>query len=291
MGLSDSFGISRSGVLGRGHYLHELFFVIYKAMKETCRVCGNLVEALPFSAMTRGTLINYFECKNCSYVQTQYPTWLEEAYAEPINPSDTGIMVRNIHNVELVISTLALLGVRRGQVVDCAGGYGLLVRMLRDKGINAFWSDQYASNLLCRGFEYQGGHADLVTAFEAFEHFVNPVSEVERLAKIAPNILLTTSLIQSPAPSPDQWWYYGLEHGQHIGFFRVKTLAYLARSLGLHLVSDHSTVHLLSKKPVSIGRWRLIRRIAQANLSILTKGMQSKTWDDHFKVAQQQLGN
>jgi len=260
-------------------------------MKETCRVCGHPAEALPFSAMTRGALVNYFECRNCSYVQTQYPTWLDEAYAEPINPSDTGIMVRNVHNVELVISTLVLLGARRGRVVDCAGGYGLLVRMLRDKGINAFWSDQYASNLLSRGFEYQGGHADLVTAFEAFEHFVNPASEVERLAKISPNILLTTDIIASPAPLPDQWWYYGLEHGQHIGFFRVRTLEWLARSLGLHLISDHNSVHLLSKQPVSMKRWRLIRRIAKANLSILTKGLQSKTWDDHFKVAQQQLSD
>lgn len=200
-------------------------------------------------------------------------------------------MVRNIYNVEQVISTLLLLGARRGRVVDCAGGYGLLVRMLRDKGINAFWSDQYASNLLSRGFEYQGGHADLVTAFEAFEYLVNPASEVERPAKISPNIFLTTNIIPSLAPLPDQWWYYGLECGQHIGFFRVRTLEWLARSLGLHLVSDHNSVHLLSKQPVSMKRWRLIRRIAKANLSLLTKGLQPKTWDDHFKVAQQQLSD
>ena len=255
-------------------------------MLQHCRVCGHQVKELPFSALIRGALVYYFECDHCSYVQTQHPTWLEEAYAQPINPSDTGIMVRNIQNVELVISTLALLGSRRGRVIDCAGGYGLLVRMLRDKGINAFWSDQYASNLLCSGFEYQGGHADLVTAFEAFEHFVDPGSEAKRLASIAPNILLTTSIIPFPTPSPDQWWYYGLEHGQHIGFFRMKTLEYLAFSLGLHLTSDRSSVHLLSKKPVSMRRWQLMRRISKVNINILIKGLKSKTWDDHLQIAQ-----
>jgi len=155
--------------------------------------------------------------------------------------------------------------------------------MLRDKGINAFWSDQYASNLLCRGFEYQGGNADLVTAFEALEHFVNSTAEIERLTAIAPNILLTTSLIPSPAPLPHQWWYIGLEHGQHIGFFRLRTLACLAHSLDLHLVLDQSSEHLLSKHPVLMRRWQLIRRIARANLAILKNGLKLKIWDDHFK--------
>lgn len=246
---------------------------------------------LPFKATIKDVQVRYFECNNCSYVQTQEPTWLEQAYAEPINLSDTGMMARNIQNVELVVSTLALLGVRQGRVVDCAGGYGLLVRMLRDHGIDALWSDQYASNLLCRGFEYHAGHADLVTAFEAFEHFVHPVSEVKRLSEIAPNLLLTTSLIPSPAPLPSQWWYYGLEHGQHIGFFRVKTLKYLADLLGLHLLTDQRSIHLLSKQPVSMARWQMIRKIARVNLRLLTKGLSSKTWDDHLQLVEQQIRN
>ncbi len=228
--------------------------------------------------------MDYFECGKCFYVQTEKPTWLEKAYAEPINSSDTGIVARNIQNTKLVISTLSVLGARKGRVVDCAGGYGLLVRMLRDKGIDALWSDQYATNLVCKGFEYQGGRADLVTAFEAFEHFVDPDYEIRRLASISPNILFTTSLIPSPAPLPDEWWYYGLEHGQHIGFFRTKTLEYLASSLNLYLASDQRSVHLLSKKPISMKIWWFMRNLAKLNLSIFTKGLRSRTWDDHLSL-------
>ena len=64
-------------------------------------------------------------------------------------------MARNLLNVGLVLATLTLLGERNGTVVDFAG-YGFLVRLLRDKGVNAFWVDPYSENLVARGFEYQG---------------------------------------------------------------------------------------------------------------------------------------
>ena len=57
---------------------------------------------------------------------------------------------------------------------------GILVRLLRDYGVEALWCDQYCENLLARGFEYNGECADLVTAFEVLEHFVNPLEELDR---------------------------------------------------------------------------------------------------------------
>ena len=66
-------------------------------------------------------------------------------------------MARNLSNVGLVLASLALMKERRGKVVDYAGGHGFLVRLLRDKGINALWMDPYSENLVARGFEYSGG--------------------------------------------------------------------------------------------------------------------------------------
>ena len=251
---------------------------------ETCRACGSSIARSSFQGRLRGLEINFYECTQCAYVQTQQPTWLDEAYAEPINASDTGILTRQQSNLKLVVATLALLGSRQGRVVDCAGGYGILVRMLRDVGVDAYWSDPYATNLLAKGFEFKGGTAELVTAFEAFEHFINPSQELERLCAIAPNILLTTTLIPSPTPSADDWWYYGLEHGQHIGFFRVSTLKYLAKRHGLSLLTDGHSNHLLSSKRFSKSRWALLRRIAKLNLGLLTQGLRSKTLADHTMI-------
>jgi hypothetical protein len=250
-----------------------------------CRVCGSLLREAFASANLLNLPVNYFECSHCGFVQTEEPTWLDQAYASPINPSDTGIMARNLSNVWLVLTTLTLMKKRRGEVVDYAGGHGFLVRLLRDKGIDAFWADPYSENLVARGFEYSGGGASLVTAFEAFEHFVNPVEEMERLLAISPNILLTTSLAPRPAPQPSDWWYYGLDHGQHIGFYRAETLQYLADKFTLNLLSDGSSTHLFTEKRYSYNLWRLLSRIGLKFPYLLSRGLKSKTQADHLMIS------
>ena len=162
-----------------------------------CRVCCIESSAPIFHGQIRGRDVAYFECNLCGYVQTEEPTWLDEAYSTVINASDTGIISRNLSNVSLVLATLVLLGRTAGRVVDYAGGYGILVRMLRDIGVDAYWNDPYSENLVARGFEYHQSGADLVTAFEAFEHFLNPGLEMERLLSIAPSVLFTTDMIRN----------------------------------------------------------------------------------------------
>ena len=50
--------------------------------------------------------VDYFECPNCGYVQTETPYWLGRAYAEAINDNDTGILVRNQANARIVLATI-----------------------------------------------------------------------------------------------------------------------------------------------------------------------------------------
>ena len=248
-----------------------------------CRCCSEILVKELFSANLLKRKIKYFSCNNCGYVQTEEPTWLEEAYASAINHSDTGIMSRNLSNISLVLGTLILIKNRNSNVVDYAGGHGFLVRLLRDIGINALWSDPYCENLVAKGFEYVNtSKVNLLTAFESFEHFVRPHDEMIKLIDISPNILLTTNLIPDPAPLPSDWWYYGLEHGQHIGFYRLKTLKYLADKFGLHLISDGASRHFFSKKKYSYPTWRILIYIANKFPSLLSMGMRSKTWGDHL---------
>jgi hypothetical protein len=254
-------------------------------MNLCCRVCGAPSGDATFPGKLLGQLVDYFDCSVCGYVQTQAPTWLEQAYTSAINSCDTGIMLRNQTNVGVVLATMATLGDRFGRVVDCAGGYGILVRLLRDQGVEALWADRYCENLLAEGFEHSAENADLVTAFEAFEHFVKPQEELEQLFAIAPNVLLSTEIIASPAPKQTDWWYYGPDHGQHIGFFRVKTLSYLANRFGKHLVTDGHSYHLLAQKPVAAVRWRLNRRLVRYWPRLFTRGMSSKVWSDFEQMS------
>lgn len=235
--------------------------------------------------MIFGQEVYYFDCQGCGYVQADNPTWLDLAYKTAINSADTGIMLRNQTNCGMVLGTLASIYKRHGSVVDCAGGYGILVRLLRDKGIEALWSDPYCSNLLAVGFERTSQSADLVTAFEAFEHFVDPVQELRELLSIAPSLLISTEIISSPAPKPADWWYYGLDHGQHIGFYRVQTLQFLADRFGMNLITDGRSYHFFTRNPVSRLRWRLATRVARRCPFLMTRGLQSKVWSDYEKMS------
>ncbi len=256
-----------------------------------CRVCGDNAQFLFSGLLLLNHSIEYFECKNCSYVQTEYPFWLEKAYSRSITASDTGIMIRNQINTNLVLSTLYLLGNINETVVDYAGGYGILVRMLRDLGVEALWSDKYSENLLASGFEYKSGSANLVTAFEAFEHFVNPVEEISKMLEIAPNVLISTEIIPSPTPSHLDWWYYGLEHGQHIGFFRLETLHKIAAKKGKRLLSDGRSYHLFTDQKLSLLHWRFIRKIISKFPYLLTSRLATKVWSDHLQISRKLLNS
>lgn len=250
-----------------------------------CRACGAATRYL-FDGQLLGRLqVGYFECPVCRYVQTEEPYWLEDAYRRSITASDTGIMVRNQYNARLVLATSYLLGVLNGTVVDHAGGYGILVRMLRDLGINALWSDRYSENLLASGFEYEGGPAQLVTAFEAFEHFVHPWQELAALLAVAPNVLISTDIMPSPTPLHQDWWYYGPEHGQHIGFFREETLRQLAAKHGKKLLSDGRAYHLFTDQNLSLLQWRLVRKIISKMPGLLASRLSSKVWSDHLYMS------
>jgi hypothetical protein len=249
-----------------------------------CRACGAQTKPL-----WRGRLIThdvqYFECPSCRYVQTEEPHWLSEAYDEVINQSDTGIMSRNIANAQLVIGALWLLKHLDGSVVDCAGGYGILVRLLRDEGVDALWSDPFCENLVARGFEHRQGNAFLVTAFEAFEHFVHPDVELGRMLAIAPNVLISTMLLPTPTPAHEDWWYYGREHGQHVGLFRAETLRVLAARHGKHLATDGVSNHLFSERPVSDSSLhRLVRHRRLAHW-LARRKLSSRTWSDHLAMS------
>jgi hypothetical protein len=254
-------------------------------MSDCCRVCASKVGEPIFSGLIFESRVNYFECAVCGYVQTESPYWLEKAYASAINNCDTGIMARNQSNVGLILATLNTLKTQSSVVVDYAGGYGILVRMMRDRGVEALWSDPYCQNLLAVGFEYKNEKAELVTAFEAFEHFVDPLLDAEKLFAIAPNLLISTNLISSTAPQPDDWWYYGLDHGQHIGFFRLQTLQFIAKKFGKYLLSDGVSRHLFVDTKIDALEWKLKILLARCMPSLFGRNLKSKIWSDFEKMS------
>ena len=256
-------------------------------MAERCRICGALSEfAFTAKVMTKYD-VQYFQCPECNFIQTEEPHWLEEAYSTPINVMDTGIMQRNISQSGLAASLICTFFDRRGRFVDHGGGYGIMTRMMRDLGLDYYWFDPYAENLMARGFEYeQGMKVELMTSFETFEHFSRPMDEIEKLFAISPNLLFSTDLL--PEPLPRDWWYFGFEHGQHISFYSEEAMRRIAGRFGKryhHLGS----MHLLTDLDLNARKGQWVRRNYKRKvLPRVQKELHSRTMDD-FELMRQRI--
>jgi hypothetical protein len=221
-----------------------------------CKVCEKTALAFGNGKVLGRHLVQYFRCDHCGFIQTEQPYWLEEAYCEAITKTDIGLVGRNVSLAGLVKLIIAGMFDSQAKFLDYGGGYGMFARLMRDAGLDFYLYDQYCQNLFAKGFALEGPENEsfeLVTAFEVFEHLVDPMRDIERMRQFSPSILFTTTLVPTPAPLPGEWWYYGLEHGQHVALYSYETLSFIAEHFGVSLVSDRKCFHLLTPKPVP--RW------------------------------------
>jgi Methyltransferase domain len=214
-----------------------------------CRICGYESEAFASTLVLSKFQVNYFRCGACRFIQTEPPYWLEEAYSEAIGALDVGVMLRNLHNAAVTSAVISLLFPNGTRFLDYAGGYGTLVRLMRDRGFDFYWSDRYAKNLHARGFEQlPGSRYDLLTAYEVLEHLPEPLDDIGLMLDLADNVLVSTEVVPVPAPSPPNWWYYAVKGGQHISFYAADSLQKIASHFHVHLLSRGS-YHLFTRKP------------------------------------------
>ena len=173
-------------------------------MSETCPVCEQKTKFIWETQILKKYSAKFFECPDCEYVFAAKPNWLEAAYSDAIADMDTGILVRNSQVCAFVSIWALAHRWRLSKFLDYSGGYGILTRSLRDAGLNAYWWDPIAPNLLARGFQgtLNSGVYKLATAIECFEHFQNPKEHLKKIFETSENLLISTSLIPNPTPGP-----------------------------------------------------------------------------------------
>lgn len=248
-----------------------------------CRLCGDEAFFTHEATLMGKYVIEYFACPRCHYLQTEHPFWLEEAYGESINVSDTGIVARNVRLAEFSACLFWGMSDVEGRYLDAAGGTGLYVRMMRDIGFDFYWADKFARNQFARGFEAEDKHRPYVaaTCFEAFEHFSDPRAELDKLFEMTDVLLLSTEIYGETVPGPTSWPYYGLSHGQHIGFLNRQTLQWISEAYGCYVWTDGRGVHLLSRRPFAkwkLAALRLGRKLGLAQ--VVKRRMNSRTLAD-----------
>ena len=231
-------------------------------VSERCKVCDSASHPFGSARVLGRHEVRYYRCDTCGFVQTEHPYWLEEAYGTALIAADVGVAQRNI---ELAAVTQAVIQqFFRGdqRFLDYGGGYGLFVRLMRDRGFDFRWHDRYAPNLLSRGFDaaVDEDGFELVTAFEVLEHLVDPVPEVAEMLRRGDSLLCTTRILPPASPKPGEWWYYALSGGQHVSLFTLDALRRLATRFRRRLVSDGESVHLFTSHDLSEWLFKLVIR-------------------------------
>ncbi len=252
---------------------------------DKCPICYNAAIRKIFNGLVlKKYQAAYYFCDECQFLFAQSPSWLNEAYTAPINVCDTGMMARNISLSKKVATIIYFLFEWDARFLDYGGGYGIFTRLMRDIGFDFYWYDPYSTNLFARGFELGDGDSnfELLTCFEVLEHLVDPVKEIEKMFGFSDNILFSTQLLPSDIPQPNEWSYYGLEHGQHISFYSLETLQFIAKKFDCNLYPERKSLFLLTKRKLNILPLKILLRLLghQKLFSYVKKQMKSKTDED-----------
>lgn len=220
-----------------------------------CRICNNNTSLI-FSKITLGKYdVKYYKCSNCNFLQTEDPYWLNEAYnTGAISALDTGVISRNIYLTQQTLQILLKINSNfldfKG--LDYGGGEGITVRMLRDIGLNFFRYDLHAENLYARYFDLKdlprATKFNIITAFEVFEHLIDPINEIKKMFDYSEVILFSTELQPSDSNiNLFDWWYLVPEGGQHISFYDYSSLQAIASEFNAVFYTNNRNLHIFSK--------------------------------------------
>jgi hypothetical protein len=239
-----------------------------------CMICKQQSDALFAARILNKYDTRYFRCSQCGFIQTEKPHWLGEAYESAITSLDVGLVYRNLEMVGVTERLIDENFDREARFLDFAGGYGLFVRLMRDKGYNFFRQDKFCPNLFATNYDLYDlpptTRFELVTAFEVFEHLPDPCHETQRMLELSDSIFFTTEIVpSSQIAGAEDWWYFAPETGQHISFFSRKALDVLAAQVNCYLWTNNLTTHLLTRRkleadPFASGGGRLSRLLKRA---------------------------
>ena len=210
-----------------------------------CKICRSSCNLLFNTLVLQKYNVNYFQCTSCGFIQTEEPYWLNEAYNDVIAQMDIGLVSRNLEHAIIAEKIINKCFDSNRKFIDYGGGYGLFVRLMRDQGYNFYRQDNYCENIFASFFDVTDitNHEEIIfellTSFEVFEHLTNPITDILKMFEYSESILFSTELQPlTKITSVNDWWYFVPETGQHISFYTLKSLQYIAATTFSNLYSN-----------------------------------------------------
>jgi hypothetical protein len=217
-----------------------------------CKICDSDSSLLFKAKVLNKYDVGYYRCSSCFFIETEKPYWLSEAYSSAIADLDVGLVNRNIEFSNILDKILDRNFKKNLKCLDYGGGYGLFVRLMRDKGYDFYRHDLFCQNIFAKYFNIENidesGKFDLLTSFEVFEHLEHPIEEIKKMFTYGDNVFFSTMIIPNkPISKSDDWWYFIPETGQHISFYSIKSLEILSSILNVYFYTNGLNLHLFTK--------------------------------------------
>jgi hypothetical protein len=227
------------------------------ASRVRCRLCGGSTREL-FTKIVLGKYdVGFHECQVCKSLQTEEPYWLSESYADGLRLLDTGAVERAqaLQRVVYMVAKLHRLP-SDTKVLDWGAGDGLMVRMFRDVGLDAYHWDPFTRNTYAAGFDGDPGQRyGLVTAFEVWEHLPDPAVELRRIFAAQPDIHLATTCLYMR--QDQDWPYLNVLTGRHVFFYSREAIKMIAQQYG-YGVSIYQNSLLVFHRTSPLKGWRAV---------------------------------
>jgi hypothetical protein len=226
----------------------------------TCTVCNEQAnEVFSYKTLNDHQVI-LAKCRNCGFLFVPDSEWVEGSFDSELNRFDLGSVDRSIIVADFVESISRSSKSKSLSFLDWGGGYGLLTRLCRDRGIDMVNFDPYVRPIFSGPAQVDELiKREVLVASEVFLHLVDPLRELRNLLNFADYVLVTA--VVPPQNVSTDWWYLMPDTGQHISFFPVTTLKELARRSGTFVYTDRRFFHLFSKqrlplRQAAIVKWR-----------------------------------
>lgn len=231
-----------------------------------CPVCGAtcvLLDVVDFNKSCEeargrrlplaGLPIYYARCGGCRFCfSPELASWDAEKTRRLVYNEDYALVDPDFAHVRPASNATDLkhaFGPCRQHIVhlDYGGGAGLVSKILRADGWQSFCVDPFFTGR-------PGGalpRANLITAFEVFEHHPRPRELMEEVASMLADdgMILFSTLVSDGQIRPGErlgWWYAAPRNG-HVSLYSRRSLAVLAQRHGFGFASFSDGYHLFHR--------------------------------------------
>ena len=190
-----------------------------------------------------------YSCSECEFAFYPDQNWITQSFSDELNSLDIGSTDRTLIAADYLGVLLNSQKLRDGSFLDYGGGYGLLSRIMRDRGFSFKSYDPFTKQIFPTSSQTNNNlleqKHDAITLIEVALHFEDPLEEFRRLLQLT-DILVFTAVLTDEKLNSD-WWYLSPETGQHIALFSTRTLEILAEQLGVNVTTDGKFFHIFHR--------------------------------------------